>query len=159
MQLKEGRAASEGAQCHRSWGREGALPAGAERWGQGHLQDTRRSGPGERAAAVSPVGAPGSECSRGTLLPVESQSRKCEQAVPCLLLRPPWPTFQKEGAPAQSPTARAGGRQGKGAEGDRVGRAAGRLGRESVAGEGSERVRGVRPGTGARRGISEDAEH
>lgn len=62
---------------------------------------------------------------------------------------PPPPTtlanLPEEGAPAQSPPARAGGRQGKGAEGDGAGRAAGRLGRESVAGEGSERVRGVRP--------------
>ena len=30
--------------------------------------------------------------------------------VPCLLLQPPWPTFQREGALAQSPPARAGGR-------------------------------------------------
>lgn len=82
LQLKEGSVASEGAQCHRSWGREGALPAGAERWGQGHLQDTRHSGPGEPAGAVSPaVGPPGSDCSRGTLLPVESQSRECEQRI------------------------------------------------------------------------------
>ena len=30
---------------------------------------------------------------------------------------------------------------------------------EPVAGESSERAREVRPGTGAQRGISEDAEH
>lgn len=69
-------------------GREGALPAGAERRGQGHLRDTRPAGPGGWAAAVSPaVGPPGSESSRGALLPagrhsrVESQSREREQSV------------------------------------------------------------------------------